>query len=83
MTNRRDDWIDDDEYPSDRDVDAFGDDAPFDDDPLTIGKVRTRKRISGYRQSGYWTTNRIVVAVIAAILLLVFLLGELAPLLGR
>jgi hypothetical protein len=27
MTKRRDDWIDDDEYPDDRDVEQFGDDS--------------------------------------------------------
>ena len=26
--NRRDDWLDDDEYPSDDDVERFGEDSP-------------------------------------------------------
>ena len=35
--NRRDDWLDDDEYPSDDDVEHFGEDSPLDYDPLSIG----------------------------------------------
>jgi len=35
----RDDWIDEDEYPNDEDVDAFGDYSPPDDHPLTVGYV--------------------------------------------
>ncbi|MBZ0289336.1 MAG: hypothetical protein K8I30_17075 [Anaerolineae bacterium] len=42
MTRRnRDGWLDDDEYPDDRDVDDFGDESPGDYDPLTIGRVPT------------------------------------------
>jgi hypothetical protein len=36
---RRDDWLDDNEYPDDRDIDDLGDDSPGDYDPLTIGRV--------------------------------------------
>ena len=36
---RDDDWINDEEYPDDKDIEAFGDDSPPDDDPLTIGYV--------------------------------------------
>jgi hypothetical protein len=59
---RRDDWIDDDEYPSERDVDDFGDDSPPDDHPLTIGYM-------GSARQQFWTSARIIIALIIALIL--------------
>ena len=70
--NRRDDWLDDDEYPSDDDVEHFGEDSPLDYDPLSIGYY-------GERPS-FWTRSRIIVAVIAALLLFILFI---LPLLSR
>mgnify|MGYP001058902874 CR=1 FL=1 len=67
---RRDDWIDESEYPDDDDIAAFGDDSPFDDDPLTIGYVDSK-------QSQFWTTQRIVAFVVALILLAALVLPAL------
>lgn len=75
-SGRRDDWIDDDEYPSDRDVEAFGDDSPTDYDPLTMG------RIPGVRVR-FWTPARIVIALIVLILVLAFVLPQILTLLRR
>lgn len=60
--NRRKDWLDEDEYPDDRDVDEFGDDSPIDYDRMTIGKVRGVN-------TQFWTRSRIIFAVVAVILL--------------
>ena len=38
-SKRRDDWLDENEYPDERDIDDLGDDSPADYDPLTIGRV--------------------------------------------
>ena len=73
---RRDDWLDDDEYPDERDVEDFGDGSPSDYDRLTLGRV-------GRMRPRFWTPTRMVVAIVAFILLLTFLLAELAPLLNR
>ncbi|MBK8027079.1 MAG: hypothetical protein IPK19_38260 [Chloroflexi bacterium] len=54
---RRDDWIDDDEYPDDDDVEAFGEDSPLDDDRLTIGYV-------GDRRPQFWTLGRVILLLI-------------------
>ncbi len=73
---RRDDWIDDDEYPDDKDIDDFGEDSPIDYDRLTMGRV-------GKLRDPFWTRNRIILALIALILLLSFALAEILPLLNR
>lgn len=73
---RRDDWIDDDEYPDDRDVEDFGETSPYDDDPLTIG-------YPGRKRRAFWTPLRIIIAIVAVVLLLGFLLIRIAPLLSR
>jgi len=59
---RLDDWIDEDEYPDDRDVEEFGDQSPSDYDPRTIGYV-------GKRRPGFWTTQRIILLVIVVLIL--------------
>lgn len=76
MPKRRNNWIDQDEYPDERDIDEFGDDSPGDYYPLTIGRVGKGRR-------PYWTRGRIVIALIAGVLLFSLLLAEIMPLLQR
>ena len=71
---RRDDWIDDDEYPDERDMRDLGDDAPYDDDPLTIGRVK------GVNE-GRWSRGRIIL-VVCALILLAVLVGAVLGRLG-
>lgn len=70
---RRDDWIDDDEYPDDEDVEDFGENSPSDYDPLTIGYY-------GKRPS-FWSPKRIAILVFVIILLAALLLPTILPLL--
>jgi hypothetical protein len=76
MPRRHDDWIDDDEYPDDSDIERFGEYSPTDYDPLTIGRF-------GRRSTPVWTRSRIIIAIVALFLLMVFVVAELAPLLSR
>jgi hypothetical protein len=64
---RYDDWIDDSEYPDDKDIAAFGDDSPPDDDPRTIGYVGESRR-------QFWTPVRIAILVVVLILVFALLL---------
>ncbi len=73
---RRDDWLDEDEYPEERDVDDFGDDSPLDYDPLSIGHV-------GNVRTPFWTRERILLAVVLIVLLLAFIFAEVSPLLSH
>jgi hypothetical protein len=77
MSPRRDDWIDDDEYPDDRDIEQFGEYSPPDYDPLTIG--RTRKRVPAQK----WTRTRIITVIVVVMLLLSIAAAEILPLLNR
>jgi hypothetical protein len=72
--NRLDDWIDDDEYPDDRDASDFGDDSPPDDDPLTLG------RVPGIRPR-FWTPGRLLLALVVLLIVAALLLPSLLPLL--
>lgn len=56
-----DDWIDDNEYPDDDDIEAFGYDSAPDNDPLTIGYV-------GGEQPSFWTGRRALVLVVVVVL---------------
>lgn len=56
-----DDWIDDNEYPNDADIEKFGDDSPPDYDPLTIGYLDD--------SPPFWTTGRIVAVVLLLVLI--------------
>lgn len=76
MSKRLDDWIDDDEYPDDKDVEDFGDESPVDYDRRTIGKVRNIRE-------PFWTRTRILVVILLAILLASFILAEVVPLFRR
>ncbi len=72
MPTRRDDWIDDDEYPDDRDVEELGEESPPDVDPLTIGYVG--------RRPAFWTPTRLVLLVIILIAVAALVLPRLLPL---
>ena len=64
---RDDDWINDNEYPDDKDIEQFGDDSIPDDDPLTIGYV-------GDTRPSFWTTRRVVLLVVILIIISALLL---------
>ena len=74
MSKRRDDWIDDDEYPDERDIEALGDDSPVDYDPLTIGYMPGERR-------RFWTPAKIILLVIVLVLLASLLLPSVLALL--
>ncbi len=73
MSYRRDDWIDDDEYPDDRDVETLGDESTPDNHPLTIGYVG--------RRPSFWTPARLILLVIVLIVVAALVLPLLMPLL--
>lgn len=72
--SRDDDWIGEDEYPDDRDVEVFGDDSPSDYDPRTIGYV-------GKRRPGFWTSGRVVLLVVVLLIVAALLLPQIVALL--
>jgi hypothetical protein len=77
MTRRnRDDWLDDDEFPDDRDIDDFGDDSPGDYDSLTVGLVPTIR-------PPFWTRKRIFVALLLLLLALGLILTRFLLYLSR
>ncbi len=76
MSKRRADWIDEDEYPDDRDVEDLGEDSPVDYDRRTMGRV-------GNLRQPFWTRTRIFIVIILAILILSFIFAEVAPLFQR
>lgn len=76
MTKRRDDWIDVDEYPDERDVDDFGDDSPVDYDRRTLGRV-------GDMRQPFWTRTRVFIVIVLAVLIFSALYAGIAPLLYR
>ena len=69
-----DDWIDDDEYPDEDDIEAFGEDSPPDNHPLTIGYVDDSR-------PGFWTRGRIALLVVGLVLISALLLPLLSQLL--
>jgi hypothetical protein len=76
MSKRRDDWIDDDEYPDDRDVDDFGEESPWEYDRRSIGYI------PGVTKP-FWTPGKIIVAVIALLILAALILPSVVSLLRR
>jgi hypothetical protein len=70
---RRDDWIDDSEYPDEDDIAAFGEDSPPDNDPLTIGYI-------GDRRPPFWTPAKIGIVVIVVLMLTFLLLPQVVQL---
>jgi hypothetical protein len=73
MPARRDDWLDADEYPDDRDIDDLGDNSSPDWDPLTIGRVKNIPVT-------FWTRTRIFIVIVLLILLSGFVLTQMVPL---
>ena len=76
MSKRRADWIDEDEYPDDRDVEDFGEESPVDYDRRTMGRV-------GNMRQPFWTRTRIFIVILLAILILSFVFAEVVPLFRR
>lgn len=72
--SRLDNWIDDDEYPDDRDIEDFGEDSPPDNHPLTIGYV------PGLRPR-FWTPGKVILLVFMLLIVAALLLPQVAPLL--
>lgn len=66
-------WLDENEYPDDKDVEAFGYDSPDDYDPLTIGYI-------GDSRPSFWTRRRIVFLIVGLILIGTLLLPLLSNL---
>lgn len=60
-------WLNDNEYPDEKDIEEFGDDAPPDYDPLTIGYV-------GDSRPSFWTAKRIILLIVGLILIAAILL---------
>lgn len=71
---RRGDWIDDDEYPDDKDVEDFGDESPVDYDRRTLGRV-------GDMRQPFWNRTRVFIAIVLLILIASFIFAEVVPLL--
>lgn len=60
-------WLDDKEYPDEQDIAEFGDDAPPDYDPLTIGYV-------GDSRPAFWTRRRMMLLVVSLIMIATLLM---------
>jgi len=56
-----DDWIDESEYPDERDMDDFGDDSPADYDPLTLGYI-------GDERPTFWTPRNLLILLVVLVL---------------
>ena len=69
---RPDDWLSDDEYPDDRDIEDLGDDSPGDYYPLTIGCIPTI-------HVPFWTRTHIIIAVLLLLIVLGFLVTRVFP----
>lgn len=63
-------WFNENEYPDEEDIAEFGDDAPVDYDPLTIGYL-------GDARPRFWTTGRIGLLIVVLLLLGALLLSLL------
>ena len=55
-------WLNNNEYPDQKDIDEFGYDSPPDYDPLTIGYI-------GDSHPRFWTPKRIGILIVALILI--------------
>lgn len=64
-----DDWLDEEDYPSERDIEELGDYSPSDNDPLTIGYVGDQNR-----RRGFWTKRRLYLLAVALLIVGVLLL---------
>jgi len=63
-------WLDDNEYPDEKDIEEFGEDSPIDYDPLTIGYL-------GDSRPSFWTSKRVVILIVVIILIGALLLPPL------
>lgn len=61
-------WFNENEYPDDEDIAEFGDDAPVDYDPLTMGYL-------GDEPPRFWTAGRIALLIVVLLLLGALLLS--------
>jgi hypothetical protein len=71
---RHDEFLDDNEYPDDKDIDEFGHDSPLDYDPLTIGYI-------GDSRPPFWTRKRVILLIGGLVLIGALLLPFLFRLL--
>lgn len=71
MSKRRDGWIDEDEYPDDRDVEDLGEDSQVDYDRLTM------ERVGNMQQQPFWTRTRIFVVLVLGIIILSLVISAL------
>lgn len=71
---RNDVWLDNNEYPDEKDIEAFGYDSAPDYDPLTIGYV-------GDSRPRFWTGRRIGILIVALMLIGALILPPLLRLL--
>ncbi len=55
-------WLNENEYPDEKDIEEFGDDSPVDYDPLTIGYI-------GDSRPSFWTAKRVVILLIAILMI--------------
>lgn len=55
-------WLNENEYPDEKDIEEFGDDSPVDYDPLTIGYI-------GDSRPSFWTAKRVVTLLVATLLI--------------
>ncbi len=76
-SNRHDEFLSENEFPTERDVEKFGDESPWDNDALTIGMVGKRKK----SKRGFWTRQRIMMALIMLVIIAAIVLPLLVPLL--
>ena len=63
-------WVSDNEYPDEKDIEAFGYNSPPDDDPLTIGYV-------GDSRPGFWNGKRIFMLVVILLMIGILVLPPL------
>jgi hypothetical protein len=61
-------WLDENDYPDEKDMDEFGDDVPPDFEPQTIGFV-------GNWRPRFWTPRRLVILIVGGILISLLVLG--------
>lgn len=71
------DWLDDNEYPSEKDIDELGEDSPIDYDPLTMGYIGR-----GQTNKQFWTPKNIIIAVVVLLIISALFLPPLLQLLN-
>ncbi len=70
---KSDEWIDEDEYPDDRDIEDFGDESPTDYDPRTMGYI-------GNQSPSIWTPRRIILLVVGLLIVAALVLPLISAL---